>query len=137
MPRRKRTALSSAMLRSAITNGSRLLLDGADHRTAWCRRLKDLLTAHMSDAGGEDILSEGQKALIRRASMLELQLEMMETKFANNAGVASAKDLDLYGRTSGNLRRVIETLGLHQGRKARDLMPTIEEYARRVNGETT
>jgi len=60
----------------------------------------------------------------------------METKFANNAGVASAKDLDLYGRTSGNLRRVIETLGLHQGRKARDLTPTIEEYARCVNGET-
>jgi hypothetical protein len=85
------------------------------------RRLRDVLAAHLADAGGEDILSEGQKALIRRAAMLELQLEMLDSKFSNNDGIASAKDLDLYGRTSGNLRRVIESLGLHQGRKPREI----------------
>jgi hypothetical protein len=135
MAYRKRSKLTASKLRSAITNGSSVLVD-TDHRTAWMRRLKDLLAAHIADAGGEDILSEGQKALIRRCAMLELQLEMLDAKFARNEGCASAKDLDLYGRTSGNLRRVIETLGLHQGRKARDLTPTVEEYARRVNGET-
>jgi hypothetical protein len=95
------------------------------------RRLKDLLAAHYADAGGELLLSEGQRALIRRAAMLELQLEMLETKFAHNDGAASAKDLDLYGRTSGNLRRVLESLGLHRGRRARDVTPDPLEYARR------
>jgi hypothetical protein len=46
-----------------------------------CAGLKELLTAHYADAGGEDILSEGQRPLIRCAAMLELQLEMLETKF--------------------------------------------------------
>ncbi len=121
MARRKLSALAMSRLRSAITNGARTLVD-VDHRTAWMRRLKDLIAAHISDAGGEDAaLSEGQLALIRRAAMMEIQLEMLDTKFANNEGCASSRDLDLYGRTSGNLRRVLESLGLHQGRKPREI----------------
>jgi hypothetical protein len=87
------------------------------------RRLRDLLAAHLADAGGEDILSEGQKALIRRCAMIELQLEMLDSKFANNEGIASHKDLDLYARTSGNLRRLLESLGVNRGRKAREINP--------------
>jgi len=56
--------------------------------------------------------------------MLQVQCEMLEAKFAHNQGVASAKDLDLYGRTSGQLRRVIETLNLHTGRKPREIDAT-------------
>jgi hypothetical protein len=118
MARRKRMAVSMPTLRSAITNGS-AILGGVDHRTAWMRRLKDLLAAFYTDLGGEDVLSEGQRALVRRSCMMELQLEMLDAKFGNNGGSASTKDLDLYGRTSGNLRRVIETLGLHRGRRPR------------------
>jgi hypothetical protein len=125
MPSRQRSALTATKLRSAITNGSFVLAD-TDHRTSWMRRLKDLRAAFFADAGGEDILSEGQRALIGRAAMLELQSEMLETKFANNEGVASAKDLDLYGRNRGNLRRCIETLGLHTGRKPRDVTQASE-----------
>jgi hypothetical protein len=121
MARRNRSALSLSRLRSAVTNGSQVLAGSVDHRTAWMRRLKDLLAAFYADLGGEDLLSEGQRALVRRSAMLELQLEMLDAKFGNNGGAASSKDLDLYGRTSGNLRRAIETLGLHQGRKPREL----------------
>ena len=102
-----------------------------------CAASRDLLAAHYSDAGGEDILSEGQCALIRRAAMLELQLEMLETKFANNEGAASAKDLDLYARTAGNLRRLIETLGLHHGRKAREVNELDDEVLRIYQEELT
>jgi hypothetical protein len=48
----------------------------------WQRRI-------FCNAGGEDILSEGRRALIRRAAMLEVKLEMLlETKFANNEGIS-------------------------------------------------
>jgi hypothetical protein len=35
-------------------------------------------------------------------------------------------DLDLYNRLSGNLRRILESLGLE--RKARDVTPTLQSY---------
>jgi hypothetical protein len=117
---RKRSALTVPTLRSAITNGS-AVLDGVDHRSAYMRRLRDLISAYQNDAGGEGVLGEGQKALIRRAAMLELQLEMLDKKFAEVEGSASARDLDLYGRTSGNLRRCLESLGLNRGRIPRDV----------------
>jgi hypothetical protein len=87
------------------------------------RRLRDLIQSHEGDLGGADLLSEGQKNLIRRASMLELQLEMLDRKFAVDDGAATARDLDVYGRALGNLRRCIETLGLHRGRRPRDVTP--------------
>ena len=125
---RKRTDLSLSTVRSALSNGSSIL-QGVDHRSAWVRRFRDLIYAHEADAGGEDVLSEGQRSIIRRAAMLELQLEMMESKFADNDGEASAKQLDAYQRTAGALRRLIEALGLHQGRKLRDVTPDPLTYA--------
>ena len=77
--------------------------------------------AHESDLGGVDVLSEGQRTILRRIAMLELQLEMLETRFAENNGEASGKQLELYQRTAGALRRLLESLGLHEGRKARDV----------------
>jgi predicted polyphosphate/ATP-dependent NAD kinase len=49
--------------------------------------------------------------------MLELQLEMMESKFADNDGAASAHQLEAYQRASNSLRRLLESLGLNNGRK--------------------
>jgi hypothetical protein len=134
MATRKQSDLSLSRLRSAITNGT-AVLSGVDHRSPFMRRLKDLRDAHLQDAGGEDILSEGQRALIARASMLELQLEMLDSKFASNDGAASAQELDLYGRTAGALRRVLEALDLHRGRKQRDVTPTLQQYLRQTYPE--
>src|SRR5262249_13712138 len=65
------------------------------------------------------------RARIRRAATLTVELERLEAKFAL-AGEASAADLDLYQRTAGNLRRLLEAVGLQ--RRARDVMPTLSEY---------
>jgi hypothetical protein len=95
------------------------------------RRLRDIVGAHCGDLGDDNNghrLSEGQKALVRRASMMQLELEMLDSKFAKADGHASSKDLDLYSRTSGNLRRILESLGLHTGRKMRDVS-TIDDDA--------
>jgi hypothetical protein len=132
--RRPKVTMNRALLRSAITNGSALLHD-VDHRTAAMRRLRDLLEAHYADAGGEEFLSEGQRALICRACMLQLQCELLDSKFARNNGSAGAKDLDLYGRCAGNLRRLIESLGLNLGRIKRDVTPTLSEYLATNYGE--
>ena len=43
------------------------------------------------------------------------------------------KALDLYGRTAGNLRRLLEALGLQ--RRPREVTPTVQEYVRHLNEE--
>jgi hypothetical protein len=51
--------------------------------------------------------------LIRRSAVLSVELEALEARFAE-AGQASERDLDLYARTCGNLRRLLETVGLER-----------------------
>jgi hypothetical protein len=124
---RRRSAPSLATLRSAITNGSQLL-GNVDHRGAWARRLRDLIAAILSDRGGEDYASEGIKLLARRASMLTLQLELLEQTFADQGGAATTAQLETYQRTTNTLRRLLETLGLQ--REARELNPERERLSR-------
>jgi hypothetical protein len=58
--------------------------------------------------------------------VLTVELERLEAQFAT-AGEADAEALDLYGRTSGNLRRLLEAVGLRRG--ARDVtLPSLREY---------
>ena len=130
--RRLKADPSLTRVRSAITNGSQLLLD-VDHRSAWMRRLRDLISGHVSDAGGLDHLSTSESSIIRRASMLELQLEMLEVKFAVNDGVASSDQLLLYQRTANSTRRLLEALGLQ--RRSRDITPSPLAYAKQVDAE--
>ena len=49
----------------------------------------------------------------------------MERTFAL-AGEASAEDLDIYARVAGNLRRLLEAVGMQ--RRARHITPTLDEY---------
>jgi hypothetical protein len=69
--------------------------------------------------GGVDALSEAEKSLIRRASSLELQLEMLEHKWALADYQADHQDLQVYQRVTNSLRRLLESLGLQ--RRARDV----------------
>jgi hypothetical protein len=124
--RKRRPDLTLSSVRSALSNGA--LLHNVDHRGAWVRRFRDLLHAHEADLGGENALSEGQRSIIRRAAMLELQLELLESKFAANDGAATARELETYQRASNSLRRLLESLGLHRGRRARDITPDLREY---------
>ena len=110
--------------RSRITNGS-ALLPGVDGRSPWVRRCKDVIAAHLSDLGGEDNTSAAERSIIRRASVLTVELERLEARFAL-AEQASPEDLDLYQRTAGNLRRLLEAVGLQ--RRPRNLTPNLKDY---------
>jgi hypothetical protein len=118
------TRVYKPMARSRITNG-RGLLPNVDGRTFWCRRFRDLTALHTQDLGGDTNLSEAEKAILRRACCLVVELERMEMLFAQ-AGQASTEALEIYQRTANTLRRLLESLGLQ--RRTRDITPTLSEY---------
>jgi len=111
--------------RSRISNGSQLLA-GVDGRSTWARRLRDLIELHTNDLGGDANISEAERAIVRRASVLIVELERMETAFALANGAPNIATLDAYQRAAGNLRRLLEALGLE--RRQRDVTPRVREY---------
>jgi hypothetical protein len=109
--------------KSRITNGS-ALLPGVDGRSPWIRRCKDILASHLSD---KPDATAAEQAIIRRAAVLIVELERLERQFAV-AGEADPFTLDLYGRVAGNMRRLLESVGLE--RRAKDIGPTLGDLLR-------
>jgi hypothetical protein len=119
---RRKVGPRAAALRSQVTNGRRLFVDG-DGRSPWARRWRDLVELHAGDIGQPELLSEAQLSLIRRVATIEIELEAMEGRLSQGHGA----DLDVYTRASGHLRRLLETLGIERAK--RDVtMPTLAEY---------
>ena len=92
------------------------------------RRCRDLIAAHTTDLGGVDNCSAAERSIIRRASVLTVELERMERQFALDEQ-ASPDDLDLYQRTAANMRRLLEAVGLQ--RRARTIEPVAQRYPER------
>jgi hypothetical protein len=113
--------------RSQVTNGK--LLPGIDGRSAWTRRCRDLIAAHIADLGGVDNCSAAERSIIRRASVLTVELERMERQFALDEQ-ATPDDLDIYQRVAGSLRRLLEAVGLQ--RRAREIVSDPLTYAREI-----
>jgi hypothetical protein len=107
--------------RSAVTNGRRLFVTG-DGNSAWSRRYRDLIAGHVGDLGGDDLLSEAQRSLIKRASAIECELEQLEGKLSSGETI----DLDAFTRAASHLRRILETLGIE--RRQRDVTPSLSRY---------
>lgn len=120
-------SLGARTTRTRVTNGA-VAIGGVDGRTLWARRYKDVLALHASDLGGAEAMSEAEKAIVRRAATLVVELERLEARFATADKAPSERDLDLYSRLAGGLRRLLETVGLH--RRPRDVAPTITAYLR-------
>jgi hypothetical protein len=64
---RRRSVTMPPRQRSAVSNGARLFVTPPGD-TAWARRFRDVLAEIVSDLGGPDMLSEGQRQLARRAA---------------------------------------------------------------------
>ena len=92
--------------RSAVSNGTRLFaVNGIDGRTMSARRFRDLVDTFTADLGGVDIISEGQKQLIRRAAALSIMGEAIEADLA----LGRTFDVNTYGQVCDRLRRIVET----------------------------
>jgi hypothetical protein len=100
--------------RSRVGNGKALFVE-ADQRGPWARRWKDVLVEIVSDLGGLDILSEGQKQLARRCATIAIACERMEGEAAQGHEI----DLDAYGTLTDRLGRALQRLGLK--RQPRDV----------------
>ena len=85
-----------------------------------------------NDLGGEDNISAAERSLIRRVAVITTELEMMEARFAA-AGHADPSELDLYQRTAGNLRRLLEAVGLQRRAKPVPDLDTFLEMRKRAN----
>ena len=112
-------------VRSRITNGSSLHLSEVDGRSAPAKRFRDILAAIVSDLGGADMLSEGQRQLARRAAMMSVECEALEAKSVAGGEI----DLDTYGALSDRIGRAFHRLGLK--RVPRDTGPSLQDIIAR------
>ena len=72
----------------------------------------------ISDLGGDDAVTSAEAAIVRRACVLQVELERREAKFAE-AGEANDREIEIYQRVSNSLRRLLESIGLQ--RRQRDV----------------
>jgi hypothetical protein len=114
-------------VRSAVTNGKRLHVRPVGD-TAWSRRFRDVLAEIVSDLGGADRLSEGQRQLARRCATISLECEKIEA----HAVAGEEIDLDCYGQLTDRLGRAFQRLGLR--RQPRDVTPDLRSYVREKYG---
>jgi hypothetical protein len=110
--------------RSAVTNGA--ILPGIDGRSTWARRLRDLVALHVTDLGGDQNISEAERAIIRRAAVIITELERMEKDFALSEGAPGIPELETYQRMANTMRRLLEAIGLQ--RRPRDVTPDLRTY---------
>jgi hypothetical protein len=123
-----------AKQRSRVTNGKLFATTVRDGRSGWSRRLADVLSLHIADCGGEDVVSYAERSIIRRIATITTELEWIEQDFKSSRKGPTAEQLDLYLRGSNNLRRLLEAIGLE--RRCRDVTPTLSEYlAQRVDDD--
>jgi hypothetical protein len=109
--------------RSAVTSGNTLFVLPVDGRTSEARRFRDIRNQLVADLGGDDMLGEGQRQLVRRVALLSWQCEMMEAR----AVVGEPLDLDQYGQLVDRLGRALQRIGLQ--RVARPAAPgSLEEH---------
>jgi hypothetical protein len=107
--------------RSRIANGSAMLLGAKDERSVFVRRLKEIVEEYINDIGPAQDMTSAEKSIVRRIAVLTIQLEKLETRFAEDPSVGE-RTLDLYNRTAGNLGRLLERLGIRRKeRKQLDL----------------
>ena len=112
--------------RSRVTNGKLFAATIRDGRSGWSRRLQDLLSLHVADLGGEDVVSDAERSIIRRIATITVELEWIEQSFALSKQGPTLEQLDLYFRGSNSLRRLLEAIGLK--RVARDVTHDLREY---------
>ena|ERR1700675_4696978 len=113
----KPIARTSKANRSAVTNGSKLLV-GIDMRSPTARRYRDLVQAYTAEIGGDLAegalpLSQTEMAMIKTAASLSLTAELMQADIVNGKP-ANTDDLI---RLSSEVRRILDAITLKAGKR--------------------
>jgi hypothetical protein len=96
---------------SRITSGRSLLPHGTDMNSVWSRRWSDLIRLFVDELGGDNIVSQAERSLVRRIATIQVACERLEQEFADDDDTPIAK-LDQYQRLSNTLRRLLTTVGI-------------------------
>jgi hypothetical protein len=125
-PSAGRSAVAGRLLttRSRVTNGKSPFV-AADGRGPWARRWRDVLAEIVSDLGGPEGLSEGQRQLARRCATLAITCEKLEGEAADGKDI----DIDSFGMCVDRLGRAFHRLGLK--RVPRDVTTRLSDYLAR------
>jgi hypothetical protein len=115
----KPIARTSTTNRSAVTNGSKLLV-GIDGRSPTARRFRDLVQAFKAEVGGG--LSQAELAMIKTAASLALTSEMRQADLVNGKPV----DLDDLIRLASEVRRILAEIAGKAG-KRKPAGPTLSQ----------
>lgn len=85
------------------------------------------MAEYINDRGGQEHCSLAERALIRRACVMLVELDRLEQKFAQMDEV-DPSSLTLYCTITNSLRRVLESIGIE--RRGRDVTPDLSTYLR-------
>jgi len=98
-------------------------LEDLDQRSRALKHVRRFVTAMETDLGGD--ITTAQRELVHRAAMISVLLGDMEARW-----LREEEDLNVgsYAALINTQNRVIHALGLK--RVARDMTPTIDQYAR-------
>jgi hypothetical protein len=116
----KPIARNSTTNRSAVTNGSKLLV-GIDMRSPTARRFRDLVQAYSAEIGGD--LSQTELAMIKTAASLSLTAEMKQADLVNGKMV----DSDDLIRLSSEARRLLDSIAERAGKRKPPAGPSIDD----------
>src|SRR6266705_5479927 len=131
---RTKRGLRSARTQSIVTNGKRLHVV-ATGNTPWARRFRDVFDQIAADMGDE--LSEAQRQIIRRCSLIAIECEKVECEAAIGK-ILDSHTLDVYGRNASRLGRELQRLGFKGlRRRPKDVTPSVRQYARQQQEAST
>jgi hypothetical protein len=116
----KPIARTSTTNRSAVTNGSKLLV-GIDGRSPTARRFRDLMQAFEAEIGGD--LTEVERGLVKQAAALTLRSEQMQADIVNGKPV----DSDALIRISSTAKRILGAIGERAG-KRKPAVPSLHDH---------
>jgi hypothetical protein len=98
--------------KSAVSNGRRLhvVKIPKGHGTAWQRRFRDVFNEIISDMGGMEGRSEGERQLARRCATLAIECEKLDIIAISGEQI----NVEQYGALTDRLGRTLQRLGLRR-----------------------
>ena len=101
----------------------------ASGMSSWNRTVRKVNQSMADHLGGADFISTPETLIIRRVSVFEAELRLMEEKIARDRHAGTEPDekyLDLYSRLANGQRRFLESVGMK--RVPRDVTPSLKSY---------
>lgn len=96
-------------------------------------RYRDLIDNHVADVGGPENIGEPVKSILRRASELITELELLERKFVVTGG--TPEQLESYQSAAKSVKQLLEGVGLERPGRDRVKIKRLDKLLRRMQSD--